>query len=428
MTPLPHELPFVVDVPETGSVHRHGGFDLYRPDGLDGPAPVVVFVPGPVPAELPVPPREWPLFQGYGRVVAGRGVLAAVLDLPYHSLPDVPAVRGEFAARVESVRTLPEVDSARVAVWAFSGGGLLVKHWLAESPEWLRCLGLTYPVLGTDEDDHVSQPHDGLPVVLTRAGLEDPRYQSFVDEIADAVRRVDVPDGRHGFDIADHTDQSRRAVLDAVELVVGSVREQFAAPSWFTGIAAALIDGLPPAEATRWARRVHSVLADSGGTVPFSVVHAWHRDTVAPLLGEPGVALGALHARAFAGETIGEAEWHEALRPALAAVYRRAYDYEKAHATASATATAYAAANDFGPDETTQFVEHYATLNTDANVEAFAEANAIANARALAAAYATADADAYAAAFPAAYARACAIASGAEDAYRSLADGLVSRL
>jgi acetyl esterase/lipase len=68
----------------------------------------------------------------------------------------------------------------------------------------------------------------GRPLLLTRVGRELPERQALVDRFlarASAtgtdVRVIDVPDGQHGFDALDHTDQSRQAVLEATDLVVG---------------------------------------------------------------------------------------------------------------------------------------------------------------------------------------------------------------
>jgi dienelactone hydrolase len=232
----PHELEFVVRVPPTGTVVERPDYDLYRPDGLDDPLPAVVFVPGPLPAEWPIRARGWPMFQGYGRLVAGRGALGFVLDRPYHAMGDWPAMAEDLAATIEAIRALDEVDAERIAVWAFSGGGLLVGRWLADSPAWLRCLALTYPVLATPDTDGPTPPADlvrpGRPLVLTRVGREQPdrratveAFLSRADATGTAVRIIDVPDGQHGFDLADHTDQSRRAVIEATDLVVGHLRD-----------------------------------------------------------------------------------------------------------------------------------------------------------------------------------------------------------
>jgi alpha-beta hydrolase superfamily lysophospholipase len=220
---LPHELTFVLDVPATATVTRHDGFDLYRPQG-DGPLPAVVIVPGPAPAAYPIRPRDWPVYVGYAQLMSGRGLTVAILDMPYHNVTQWQEVSPAVPGLVESVRGLDAVDADRVAVWAFSGGALLVGSWFAESPPWLRCLALTYPMLGA------TQLQPGRPLVLTRVGQEAPELQAEVDRFlvhaattGTSADLIDVPNGHHGFDGIDHTEESRDAVLAAADLVAGYV-------------------------------------------------------------------------------------------------------------------------------------------------------------------------------------------------------------
>ncbi|GAB3880136.1 hypothetical protein GCM10029964_033850 [Kibdelosporangium lantanae] len=187
-------------------------------------------------------------------------MVAVVVDLPYHGMSQWRAMADELARVVDEVRRLDGhdedgrgvggsggdgrggdgrgvggrgggVDPARVAVWAFSGGAMLVGRWLADSPAWLRCLALTYPVLGADDEGPADLVRPGRPVVLTRVGREEPDRQATVDRFLatasateTAVHVIDVPDGQHGFDALDHTDQSREAVTEAVDLVVELLR------------------------------------------------------------------------------------------------------------------------------------------------------------------------------------------------------------
>lgn len=226
-TQAPHELEFVVAVPPTGTVSRHTGFDMHRPEGVDRPLPAAVVVPGPSPAQYPFRPRDWPTYRGYGQLLAARGVAGVFVDQPFHGFSDVPSSADDLAGIIESVRARDDVDANRIAVWAFSGAAMLVGRWLAESPDWLRCLALTYPMwLPPDPETPADRVAPGRPLLLTRVGREQPDRQAMVDRFlsrADAtgtaVRVIDVPDGRHGFDALDHTEQSRQAVLEATDLV-----------------------------------------------------------------------------------------------------------------------------------------------------------------------------------------------------------------
>jgi acetyl esterase/lipase len=241
--------PFVVAV-EPVEPERDGAVDLYLP-AADGPRPAVVFVHGgPLPPTSTPRPREWPVYRGYGSLVAARGVVGVTLD---HDLVDVdayPLAAGQVVAAVDRVRRDPRVDADRVALWFFSGGGPLSADWLRDPPAWLRCVALTYPLLGgvpgfipgvrfrpADAVEAVgvaaaagvagAMRANALPILLTRVGLERPAIAdtvaTFVATARDAdadLTIVDVPRGRHSFDIVDHTDESRRAVETAVERVV----------------------------------------------------------------------------------------------------------------------------------------------------------------------------------------------------------------
>lgn len=222
----------MVDVPPA-DIERHlDDVDVYRPAGAQ-PLPTVIIVPGPSPAAYPIPPRQWPAYVGYGRLAASRGVAAVVLDLPYHDLSDWSLLSPDLPGRVKAVRGLDDVDRSRIAIWAMSAGAMLVGSWLAESPKWLRGLALSYPVLATPEPRPM--PADavrpGRPIVLTRVGKERPDWQAAVDRFlatatatGTSVRVIDLPEGQHGFDVLDHTEESWRAVHTAADFVVEHLR------------------------------------------------------------------------------------------------------------------------------------------------------------------------------------------------------------
>lgn len=177
----------------------------------------MLFVHGPVPAAA-VRPAKWPVYLGYCRLAAARGLAAATADLDYVDYTDVASVVAQLAAELEDVRAHPLVDGERVALWAFSGGGLLVNRWLEVPPAWLRCVALSYPVL-QPPPDFVS-----TPIVLTRVGRERADIQETVDRLlasSTPVERIDVPGGRHAFDFLDDSDESRAAVRQALDSVSG---------------------------------------------------------------------------------------------------------------------------------------------------------------------------------------------------------------
>ncbi|MBA4860694.1 alpha/beta hydrolase [Streptomyces sp. PSKA54] len=242
--------PFVLDVPERPR-ERVGRIDLYIPDEpaegagaaeAEGPRPAVMFVHGgPVPADIQPTPRDWPTLVGYGRYAASLGVVGVTLDHRLHGLDDYGRAAEDVADAVELLRADPRIDPERIALWYFSGGGLLLADWLAGPPSWLRCAAATYPLLAPLPARGAVDPRfrpaaavsaaGPLPIVLTRVGLETAEIAATVEEFLAAAKAcganvevIDVPDGHHGFETIDHTEQSRHAVQRAMRTVLSHLR------------------------------------------------------------------------------------------------------------------------------------------------------------------------------------------------------------
>jgi acetyl esterase/lipase len=232
----------VVDAADLAEVvpDRQGVLDLYAPAG-GGPRPAVVFVHGgPLPRGLPVSPRDWLVYRGYGALAVASGVVGVTVDHPLYALEDFAAAHAVVVRAVDAVRADSRVDPDRIAVWAFSGGGPLLSPWLSRPPSWLRCLAATYPVLDSGPgrvlpdgfrpvEALAADPH--LPFVLTSVGLESPSIAEGVARFAAAGRSsrleltvVDVPNGHHAFDMVDPGPESAAAVRRAFALVVHAVR------------------------------------------------------------------------------------------------------------------------------------------------------------------------------------------------------------
>jgi dienelactone hydrolase len=234
----PHLRPFLLD-PPARQAQRRGRIDLYPPDA-DGPRPAVVFVHGgPVPPGVQPGPRDWLAYRGFGRYAASLGVVGVTVEHRLHALTDADFARaaGDLAEAVAAAREDPRVDAQRVALWHFSGGGLLAAPYLAAPPPWLRCVALSYPLLaplpGQGPADARFYPAAAvraagrLPIVLTRVELESAPIAATVAQFLDAARRcgaeievIDVPGGHHGFEIVDHTQPAREAVAAAARSIL----------------------------------------------------------------------------------------------------------------------------------------------------------------------------------------------------------------
>ncbi|MFF1816179.1 nuclear transport factor 2 family protein [Kribbella sp. NPDC058245] len=252
MTDLPAYLrPFVLGVLDGPDVRvdRLGELDIYRPAGSartgailfvhGGPAPPELKTfPTPPPRSLQATPRDWPVYQGYATAAARRGAVAAVVDHSLISgLDKLSTAADEVEAAIGVLRSDPRVDPDRVVLWFFSGAGLLAGEWLDSRPDWLRGVALTYPLLATPPgvDDLVNAAevigkNTNLPVLLTRAGLERAELAGpvaeFVSAGGTALDIIDVPKGHHGFDMLDHTEESRAAVTKALDWAIAHLGEE----------------------------------------------------------------------------------------------------------------------------------------------------------------------------------------------------------
>jgi acetyl esterase/lipase len=222
--------PFVLRPPSVLPV-REGNLDFYLPAG-DGEAAAVVLVHGgPVPEGRKPTPRDWPVYRGYGSAVAGRGLVGTVLDHRFHDFELIKEAGEDIVSAVDRVRKNPGVDPDRLGMWFFSGGGALMGNWLSQPPSWLRCVAASYPVCPTQDElgaaaiapREAVRSSDGLPILLSRAGLERIDLAKWVDDFISSAREaganldiIDVPQGQHAFDVLDHTDWSRAAIEEAL--------------------------------------------------------------------------------------------------------------------------------------------------------------------------------------------------------------------
>ncbi len=203
--PPPHLRPFLLDAPEPPlPQERTDRLALHLPTA-DDPRPAVVFVHGgPLPAETQPSPLDWLAFQGYGQYVARLGAVAAVVHHGLHGLDAYGTAADDVAAAVERVRADPRVDGDRVALWFFSGGGLLAADWLtaaapcrgcAASPRRTRssrrCRTGASRMPGSGPPTRCGRRRGAAPpVVLTRVEREMPEIAATVAEFLAAAGRA----------------------------------------------------------------------------------------------------------------------------------------------------------------------------------------------------------------------------------------------
>ncbi len=227
--------PFVLPVPEV-AVER-SDIDLYVPAAED-PVPMVILVHGgPVDPDAEVTPRDWPVYAGYGSLLAAGGVMGVMLDHPLYTAAAYENSANKINDVVNRVRRDPRIDPDRVGLWFFSAGGLLLADWLREPPPWVGCLAATYPLLAAPPEYGIAPrfwPVEAAGaytgrLVLTRVGRERPDLDAAVTDFLSvlnpqaAFTLIEVPNGQHGFDHRDDSDESRDAIRRAVAAVISSL-------------------------------------------------------------------------------------------------------------------------------------------------------------------------------------------------------------
>jgi acetyl esterase/lipase len=234
---------------QRGIVYKHDHqpllMDVYRPEETEPSSrwPAILFIPGgPVPRET-LPPREWGVFQSYGELAAASECVGVVFNHRLHGLTDYEQAQADVTAAITHVRDHADelcIDSNRLALWTFSGGGTLLSESLRERPPYIRCLLAFYPVLdlrlfiGPFADQRREESAvrlspaahlDGasVPMFVAQAGQDTAAINASIDAFVRTASLVNVPmevvclpAAHHAFDVIDDEDWSRQTIRQAV--------------------------------------------------------------------------------------------------------------------------------------------------------------------------------------------------------------------
>ena len=226
-------------------------FDAYLPRGIrrGETRPAIIFVSG---AERV---REWQWFITWGQLAAAHGLVGIVPDKRYPRAFE--GVRAGFEDTEKLLAYLQSnggslgVDPQRLCLWTFSAGGRLTSVGLQAARPGPRCLVSFYGVLDTSGEIPGAQgdanrealikrysPLHAMetlvasggkmpPIFIARAGRDNiPIINVGIDRFAAAALRLNAPltlenypEGDHGFDGVNDTQQSRRVIKAALEFV-----------------------------------------------------------------------------------------------------------------------------------------------------------------------------------------------------------------
>jgi acetyl esterase/lipase len=225
----PYLQPFVL-AHEPVTPTRSGPLDLYLP-ATGTPAPAVLLVHGgPVPADLPVRPPQWPAYRAYGALLAQAGLVGAMVEHGFVDDDSLGVARDDVRSALDVLRADPRVAPERVGLWFFSAGGLLMGSFLDPAPDGVRAVAGTYAAVddpdlaGTDLVQATeTAPTSNVPLLLVRPEHDFDWIAVGTDDLlarcaaADrAVDVIDVPGVHHGFETVDDTDEARAAIRRSV--------------------------------------------------------------------------------------------------------------------------------------------------------------------------------------------------------------------
>lgn len=221
-------------------------FDLYLPPGATRALPAVIFVSGASDS------RDWAVFKSYGRMAATQG-LAAIVYAKRYRRNEVLEGADDTAVLLDFLRSRGAelgIDATRVAMWGFSAGGRLLATGMNPRHGEVRAIVGFYSLLDMSADlpfypdslrplvrDRASpvsviqdRPASVPPTLLVRAGLDDPavnagieRFARFAYDSNRPVELINYPEGRHGFDLLDDREESRRIMRRAFRFVIDAL-------------------------------------------------------------------------------------------------------------------------------------------------------------------------------------------------------------
>jgi acetyl esterase/lipase len=231
--------------------------DVYIPPDLNSHErrPVVVLIHGGT-GGPEHKPKDWGIFQSWGRLFAAAGMITVTFT---HRLSPPPQLllaeaTTDLGSAIDYIRANSEsfhADRDRIGLCAWSLGGALLTSLLGNSPVFIRCVVAFCPLLdlkqGAPPEDALalqflkgfsaieSLPDNAssmIPMLIARAGRDDiptlnealARFTARALEANAPITVINHPAGLHGFDNQNDDERSREIIRGAIEFMVTHLR------------------------------------------------------------------------------------------------------------------------------------------------------------------------------------------------------------
>lgn len=209
--------------------------DVYVPgkNARDAKLSAVIFVHGGVGADVPVRPKEWGIYESWGRLVAASGMIGVTFNhrvgFPDPNLAQGAADVADLITFVRAHALEYQIDPDRLAMIVYSAGGPMLSVALETPRPYIRCLGAYYPILDIENTTlhkqylsaeqlkryspftYLAHADQWPPLLIARAGRDEipellPGLDRFIQQAISANAPVEIlnhPTGPHGFDNVD---------------------------------------------------------------------------------------------------------------------------------------------------------------------------------------------------------------------------------
>jgi acetyl esterase/lipase len=225
--------------------------DVYVPPDLKlhERRPVVVFISGGAGPENK--PKDWGIFQSWGRLVAAAGMIAVMFTHRFSPPPQslLAEAASDVRRAIDYLRANSEslhADGDRIGICAWSSGGALLSSFLTERPAFVRCVAAFYAMLDLQPYAPIGdaaalqflkgfspiaalpqQASMMVPMLIARAGRDEvPMLNESLDRFVTRALAANAPitvinhhSGEHGFDNQNDDERSREIIRTAIEFM-----------------------------------------------------------------------------------------------------------------------------------------------------------------------------------------------------------------